>query len=436
MENFIILPNQLFSKKFLNKKFNYILWEHPHYFVKYNYNKKKLILHRASMKYYYEYLNKNGFKCKYYEYNKNITINNYFIFDPIDKIELPNTFTIIESPNFILNKNIYSEYRQKTKKFFFNSFYMWSKKKINILPNIKSQDKYNRKSLPKNIKIPNIISTKNIHNSTDQNYINEAIDYINKHFPNNYGNTDNFIFPISHSTANKFITHFIKHKLNNFGTYQDAIIKNEPFLFHSLLSSSINIGLINPTQLINKIINIKFISKANNASINNIEGFIRQLFWREYQRYCYIYYNFDNLNYFNNKKKLNKHWYNGTLGIEPVDDCIIDGFNSGYLHHIQRLMVVGNYMNLSRIHPQQGFKWFMEFSCDSYEWVMKQNVLDMVFFVSNGATMRRPYMSSSNYILKMSNYKKGKWSDIWDTKYRTFIKNNKKKLHKYRYFYK
>ena len=93
-------------------------------------------------------------------------------------------------------------------------------------------------------------------------------------------------------------------------------------------------------------------------------------------------------------------------------------------------------MNLSGISPKEGYKWFMEFSCDSYDWVMKQNVLDMVFFVSGGKTMRRPYMSTSNYVLKMSNYKKGEWCNDWDEKYREFLKKNKKLLHKYRYYYK
>jgi deoxyribodipyrimidine photolyase-related protein len=160
------------------------------------------------------------------------------------------------------------------------------------------------------------------------------------------------------------------------------------------------------------------------------------LFWREYQRYCYIYYNFNNKNYFKNNKKLNSKWYSGNTGIDPIDTCIKNGFNTGYLHHIERLMVVGNFMNLSEISPKEGFKWFMEFSCDSYEWVMNQNVYDMVFFVSGGATMRRPYISSSNYILKMSNYKKGKWSEIWDTKYKNFLKKNKDKLWKFRYHFR
>ena len=425
MNNFVILPNQLFDKKILNKEKFYIIWEHPHYLKKYNYNKKKIILHRSSMKYYYDYLVKNNFKCRYIEFHEKMDIKIYDIFDPIDNIKLPYKYNIIENPNFLLNKELYKKYRKKTEKFFFNSFYMWGKKELNILPNIKSQDKLNRKSLPKNLNIPNIES-----NDNDKKYIDEAINYVNKYFKNNYGNCENFIFPVSHKVANKFIDHFIKYKLENFGYYQDAIDKDKSYLFHSLLSSSINIGLINLNDLINKILNA-------NTKINNSEAFIRQLFWREYQRYCYIYYNFDNKKYFNNNNKLDNKWYDGSTNIKPVDDCIKKGFNTGYLHHIERLMVIGNYMNLSGIEPNEGFKWFMEFSCDSYEWVMKQNVLDMVFFVSGGATMRRPYISSSNYILKMSNYsKKDEWVNIWNRKYKNFIINNEKELYKYRYFYR
>ena len=139
--------------------------------------------------------------------------------------------------------------------------------------------------------------------------------------------------------------------------------------------------------------------------------------------------------YFKNSKKLTKAWYTGKLGVPPVDDAIKAAFDTGYLHHIQRLMIVGNYMNLSQIDSRQGFKWFMEFSLDSYEWVMYQNVYDMVFFNSGGLTMRRPYVSSSNYVLKMSNYKKDEWSDEWDELYRSFMKRNKTKLHKFRYYF-
>lgn len=424
MSIFLILPHQLFEIKHLDKSYKYIIWEHPHYFKAYNYNKKRILMHRASMKYYYDYLKSKGFQCKYVDFNDNPRLKQYLLFDPIDKIKLTGKYTIIESPNFLLNKEMYGKYRDKTKNFFFYFFYMWGKNEINVLPKVKSKDKYNRSTLPKNINIPEPPS-----NNADNKYIQQGISYINKHFKTNYGNTDDFMFPVTHKTAKKFLKAFIDKKLINFGKYQDAISQDHEFLFHSLLSSSINIGLLNPDDVIKQVLKKK-------APINSVEGFVRQLFWREYQRYCYIYYNFGDKNYFGNKKKLTKDWYDGTLGIEPVDMSIQSAFDNGYLHHIERLMVVGNFMNLSGIHPKEGFRWFMEFSCDSYEWVMHQNVLEMVFFVSGGDTMRRPYISSSNYILKMSDYQKGEWSEEWDIMYKEFIKKHKKKLHKYRYYYK
>jgi deoxyribodipyrimidine photolyase-related protein len=357
MDIFLILPTQLFEKKHLDKSYKYVIWEHPHYFTKYNYNKKKLILHRGSMRYYYDYLKNNKYKVEYVPFTEKIKITNYKIFDPVDKIKLPGKYEMIETPNFLVDKELYAKYRKKTDKFFFNSFYMWCKKEVDILPGVKSKDKYNRKSLPKNIKFPKLTS-----NKQDNKYINEAIKYVNKHFPDNYGNTDNFLYPLTHKTAKKWLNNFVKNKLSKFGPYQDAIDKDNNFMYHSILSTSINIGLLNPTDIVKLVMKNK-----KKVPINSLEGYIRQLFWREYQRYCYIYFNFNRKNYFGNKKKLTKKWYDATTGIDPIDNCIRDGFDTGYLHHIERLMVVGNFMNLYGLHPKEGFKWFMEFSCDNYE---------------------------------------------------------------------
>lgn len=425
---FLILPNQLFDKKYLDKSLHYIIWECPHFFTAYNYNKKKLMLHRASMKYYYDYLKKHNYHVSYIEYNNILEQDeSYLLYNPLNKpdiLGLPKHYKIYDkpTPSLLLSPTLITEYRKKTKKFFFNAFYMWSKQKLNIIPKIKSQDKMNR-SIIKNT--PDIKQPFESQQKLNK-YIEESIKYVQKHFPNNYGNTDNFIFPITHKDANNWLTHFIKYKSESFGTYQDFIHKDNPYLYHSLLSPLINIGLLTPLDVI----------KHLNPSIplNSYEGFIRQLFWREYQYYCYIYYDYSNKNYFNNNKKLTTEWYTGNIGIPPIDDAIKEGFNSGYLHHIRRLMVIGNYMNLCQIQPKEGFRWFMEFSCDSYEWVMYQNVYDMVFFVSGGATMRRPYISSSNYIIKMSNYKKDKWCEVWNNKYKQFIIRNKNKLIKFRYY--
>tara|TARA_B100000575_G_scaffold143994_2_gene114981 strand:+ start:9728 stop:11152 length:1425 start_codon:yes stop_codon:yes gene_type:complete len=465
MTHLIILPNQLFTINYIKDLFNnesllnylktvntnkdgkinfsklndlnIILYEHPQYFTKYNYNKKRLLLHRASMKYYYDYLkSKKVNNIKYINYSEKLPKSNkndiFIMFDPIDKIKLPYHIkhdNLIESPNFMLTKNDYTNYRQKTKTFFFNSFYNNSKKIVDIIPNIKSTDKQNRERMPKDVPIPKLLTNKP---KKDKEYIDEAILYVNKHFPKNYGTTDEFQFPISHTTANKWLKNFVDKKLKDFGTYQDFIIQDEEYLFHSCLSTSLNCGLLNPTEIIDLIRPLK-----DKFPINSYEGYIRQLFWREYQRFCYIHFDFSNKNYFGNNKKLGKEWYTGKVGIKPVDDAIISAFKYGYLHHIRRLMVIGNFMNLSEIDPMDGLKWFIEFACDSYEWVMYQNVLDMAFCVSGGGTMRKPYISSSNYILKMSNYsKKDDWVEKWDKMYRDFLDKHKKKiLDKFAYAY-
>ena len=157
---------------------------------------------------------------------------------------------------------------------------------------------------------------------------------------------------------------------------------------------------------------------------------MRQLIgWREYERMLYVldYKNLVASNYFGNSKKLTAKWYNGTTGIKPVDVTIKRAFKNGYLHHIERLMIMLNFMNLARIHPRQIYNWFMEFSCDSYDWVMVGNVYGMGYFATN--TMRKPYLSTSNYIRQMTDYKNdGYWNNVWDALFYKFLRDNKSKL--------
>jgi len=424
----VILPTTLFSIKHYPEDIDkVIIWEHPHYFESYKYNMKKLILHRASMQSYYDIVKKH-YKTeyiKYIEFNEKMDYDDYMVFDMVDKIKLPHKHTIIETPNFILNKELYEKFYNKNgkkQKVIFNNFYMWSKKEIDLYPEMKSQDKLNREKF-KETKIPSIPKI------SHDDYIKDAVKYITKHFPKNYGNVDNFNYPIDRGTALKWLKHFIKYKFKKFGPYQDFVVGGQTYMYHSVLSSSMNIGLITPNDVLKLILKYK-----NKIPLNSFEGFIRQLFWREYQRYCYIYINFKG-NYFGNKKRLTKDWYNGTTGIKPIDDMIIDGFDKAYIHHIGRLMFMGNFMNLSGIAPKEGFRWFMEFSIDSYEWVMHQNVYEMVFFITGGNTMRKPYISTSNYILNMSNYKRDEWCEKWDNMYHKFLKSHKAKLWKFRYHF-
>jgi len=443
----LILPHQLYNLKIIAsiiKKYdikNIVIWECPYYFTRLNFNKKKLILHRASMKYYFDllvanFIDTHKMKCvKYREFNQKLDANIFccnkdkiYVFDPIDNLKLP--YKIIQTPNFILEN--YDEYidryhptNEPDKKYIFNHFYMWAKAKSDIIPLVKSQDQYNRERMPK----INIIDDIYIKvDKTEQYYVNSAINYVEENFPNNIGNCNNFNFPITHDAALRQLKLFITKRFRKFGSYQDAVINGKSILYHSFMSSSINIGLINPLDV------VKIISKfKDKIPINSYEGFVRQLFWREYQRLTYITIFSKKIeNYFGNTKPLTKAWYYGALGIEPVDAAIKKGIDCAYLHHIERLMVVGNFMNLSGISPKEGYRWFMEFSIDSYDWVMGQNVYDMVFFCTT-KTAYKPYISSSNYILKMSDYKKGEWCKKWDDLYHAFLKKHRQKLWPYRF---
>lgn len=430
----LILPNQLFETKYYPKDIDtVVIYEHPHYFNGYNYNKKKIVLHKGSMAYYKDYVRDAGYKVSYIPYNKKLNIKGKsgYYFDPIDKLDgLPDNLAMLESPNFLLTLGDYADYRKKTDKYMFNAFYMWGKKRLDVMPKVKSTDKQNRHSMPSDVKIPPLPS-----NKSDLSYIKIGTKFARKSFSKNIGNVDNFVYPLTHSTAKKFLKSFIEKKLNNFGKYQDAIVMDESYLFHSVLSSSLNIGLLNPDDVMDAVLDMK-----GKTGLNNVEGFIRQLFWREWQRYTYIYIkNFGKTNYFGNNKKLGDEWYydkGNATGIPIIDDCISKGLDTAYLHHIERLMVIGNYMNLVGIHPNEGHEWFMSFSIDAYLWVMGSNVYDMVFFSDGRRSTTRPYVSSSNYILKMSDYPRGVWCDKWDELYKKFISRNRSKLKKFRYYFK
>ena len=181
-------------------------------------------------------------------------------------------------------------------------------------------------------------------------------------------------------------------------------------LFHSVISMQLNIGLITPEYILKEI--LQRYDKSKKEILHSVEGFVRQLNWREYSRllYRYAYDKMIHKNYFDNRHHLTKAWYDGELKIQPIDICIKFAFQYGYLHHILRLMVMCNFMNLMNIHPDDVYKWFMEFSLDSYDWVMINNVYSMGMFSDNGLTTSKVYISSSKYILRMSDVKKdGHW---------------------------
>ena len=420
---FILFPNTLFDIKYLDKSKSYVLYEHPLFFShkcrSLQYHKNKLILHRASMQYYYDYLKKHNFIIEYIKFNENPPKNITEMFDPVDKIlekQFQNVI-IYKSPMFLHSKDDLEDYSGKL---FHNSFKLWSINRLGLKDMDKSYDINNRFKL---VELPVIIQ----YNVGSSKFVEEAESYVNKNFKT-YGNNTKFVYPITHKQAKQLLDHFLKNKLINFGKYQDAILSEDDLiLYHSFLSSSLNIGLITPDDVIKATLKVK-----NKVPIESYEGFLRQIVgWREYMRYIYVYH-YDIMiksNHFNNKIKLPVEWYYDDFktNILPIDNCLEKVKKYGYLHHIERLMILLNYMTLKEYNPCDIYKWFLScVSIDAYDWVMATNIY--IFSYAWKPASRKPYLSSSNYILKMSNYKKDSWCDEWDKLYHNFINKKKEKL--------
>ena len=452
----LIFPHQLFNEHpALKKNREIVVIEDPLFFgdqtYPLNFHKMKLTFHRASMKFYTNKLMQNREPVHYIEYNKFNENKNYLFnwlkknsfseihFAEVDDFILnkrinreaaKHNIKIIkyQNPSFINDHNYLQEYFQNKKKYFQHFFYADQRKKFNILvDNGKpingkwSFDSENRMSIPADMKIPDLPAFR-----SNNEFISEAKIYIGNNFKNNPGSNQNFYLPISTAESEKWFDDFLCKRFSNFGSYQDAIVKNENYLFHSLLSPLINSGLLTPQYIIAKTLDH---TDLQSIPFNSLEGFIRQIIgWREFIRAVYFLegVNQRNSNFWSNTRKLNTAFYKGSTGIEPIDETIKKLLRTGYSHHIERLMLIGNFMLLCEIHPTEVYKWFMEMYVDSYDWVMVPNIYGMSQFADGGLMSTKPYISSSNYVKKMSDYKSGDWTNIWDALFWNFIHKHQK----------
>ncbi len=405
------------------------------------FHKKKIIFHRASMKAYFKYLEGLKITVEYIEYEPGKTIvdiidrlkpQHVICVDPTDyllerrlKRSLGDTLTFLISPLFINTREENKKWHEHNQKYFMQEFYKYQRRKLNILINSDgtptggrwSFDNENRKKIPKSeiTKIP-----QEPQENTNQ-FIKEARKYVLENFSNNYGLVDTFWYPITHQEAQTWPSDFLKIRFEKFGVYEDAMISGQNILYHSVLSPLLNVGLLEPIDVINQALAF---AEKNNIPINSLEGFIRQIIgWREYIRMLYEHEGsiMRNNNNWSHKRKLGLEYWAGDTGIQPIDESIHRILKTGYGHHIERLMLHGNFLFLNEINPDDVYTWFMEMFIDSYDWVMVPNVYGMTQNTSHGLMATKPYISGSNYVSKMSNYKKGEWNEIWDALYWSFI---------------
>ncbi|MEM6600918.1 MAG: cryptochrome/photolyase family protein [Verrucomicrobiota bacterium] len=450
MERTLVFPNQLFHQHPALKKGRPVMviedslfFGDPHHPAKFH--QQKLVFHRASMKAYAAHLTESGYSVEYIDYKADTTIEkvlsgissktrlDLYLADPTDFLlkkrlrrfekNADAALHFSENPSFLTRRNWNDEYFGSRKQRFMATYYKEQRKRLNILVDADGQpeggqwsfDADNRKPLPKGHNCP---EEPTASASSD---VDAAIHYVSQKFADHPGDASQFWYSTTRRGALQWLQGFLESRFQLFGDYEDAISENDTVLYHSVLTPYMNSGLITPDEVIRKALTH---AKQNNIPLNSLEGFIRQIIgWREFMRAMYECHGVEERtgNYWKCKRHIPDAFYSATTGIPPIDQVIQRTLDRSYCHHIERLMVLGNFMLLCRIHPDDVYRWFMEMFIDAYDWVMVPNVYGMSQFADGGIFTTKPYISSSNYIRKMSNYKKGTWCDVWDGLYWSFI---------------
>ncbi|MEO9533917.1 MAG: cryptochrome/photolyase family protein [Crocinitomicaceae bacterium] len=450
----VLFPHQLFEEiPFIDKVEEIILIEEFLFFRQYKFHKQKIAFHRSSMKSFEQSLKDKKVHVKYIESHDDksdvraliktlrdgASVHYFELADDWLKKRLHQdseqlNFNEYPSPLFINKLEDLSHFFKADKRNFFQTtFYKQERKKLDVLMDGTDPeggqwtfDADNRKKYPKNQTPPSI------QFQDDNPFWLEAVEYVEEFFSDNPGELQKQTYlPVNHADSNRWLQQFFEQRFYGFGDYEDAIVKSESFLHHSLLSPLINVGLLEPLAVVKS--SIEF-ATSNNIPINSLEGFVRQIIgWREFIRGMYHIKGNEmrTTNFWGFKRKIPTSFYDGTTGIEPVDDCIKKVLKNAYNHHIERLMVIGNFMLLCEFDPDDVYQWFMELYIDAFDWVMVPNVYGMSQFADGGLFATKPYISSSNYVLKMSDYKKGEWQKVWDglfwrfmLAHREFFQNN------------
>ena len=438
----LIFPHQLFHHpSWIGQTASIYLIEEYLFFKQYTFHKQKIAFHRASMKSYESYLRSLGFEVCYVEAIEDRSDIRWLIaelkqngikeisyVDPTDcwlenRIEKSCFQHQIStekwnSPMFLNSKDdLLPFFRSDKKKYHQTSFYKDERKKRGILisPDGNPEggkwtyDTDNRKKYPANKNPPHV------QFPDADAYYEEAIVYVQTHFSHHLGTLMNKpLYPANHEITDKWLDQFFENRFMEFGPYEDAILGENSLLHHSVLTPMLNVGLITPQEIIDRCL---VYAEKHHIPINSTEGFIRQIIgWREFIRGMYMARGTDqrNCNFWHFKKKIPASFYTGTTGVGPIDITIKKVLETGYCHHIERLMVLGNFMVLCEFDPDEVYRWFMEMFIDAYDWVMVPNVYGMSQYADGGLMASKPYISGSNYLMKMSNFKKGEWQAVWD----------------------
>lgn len=437
----LIFPHQLFQEHpALREGRPVVLVEEFLFFRQYKFHKQKLRFHRASMQFYKDWLEKQGFRVQYIDATREESdlrkllpvlqtegVQHIHYCEPGDNwlhkrlregaAHAGIGLTRYESAMFLNTMADLEPYFGSKKRFFQTDFYVQQRKARRILlePDGKPSggkwtfDSENRLRYPKDKRPPEMaFPPPNV-------YCQEAASYVEKHFAGNYGSLDGELrYPVTFEESEDWLEAFIQSRFSEFGAYEDAIVASESILHHSLLTPMLNVGLLTPKQVLDAVLRPEVLTRV---PLNSLEGFVRQVIgWREFIRGVYEKAGSQErtTNYWGFTRKIPASFWEGTTGIAPLDTVIRKVLQTGYCHHIERLMVLGNFMLLCEFDPDEVYRWFMELFIDAYDWVMVPNVYGMSQFADGGLMATKPYISGSNYLMKMSDFPKGEWQAVWD----------------------
>jgi len=329
----------------------------------------------------------------------------------------------IRSPMFLTSREDFCRYARERKRLRMADFYRRQRRRLGVLVDAGGRpsggrwsfDADNRRRLPRDVEPPVVPPAE------QGAHVEEVIERVATIFPDHPGDAREFCWPTTRNAARRWLADFLERRLRDFGPYEDAISSRSETVFHSLLSPVMNLGLLTPGEILERALAH---AAKEDVPIQSLEGFVRQLIgWREFVRGVYRQAGEQQAtaNFWSSGRALASSWYTGETGIPPLDDAIRIALKRGWTHHIQRLMVVANLMTLSEIRPDAACRWFMEMFVDSSDWVMGPNVYGMGLFSDGGLFATKPYICGSNYLLRMSDYRKGGWCEAVDGLYWRFI---------------
>ena len=351
--------------------------------------------------------------------------------------------TVLPSPDFLESAAESRRWFEGKRRPFMKTFYERQRKRLGLLLEADgsptgsqwSFDADNRKRLPKGYVEPGLpVVLPSRHDAAVRHLVE-------RYFPDNPGELGTLFIPYDHAGADHWLACFLQERFADFGPYEDALSGHFDSLNHSLLSPLLNIGLLDPGVVVKAAVdqatvdqatveqaavdqNISLLPTPKSIPLASLEGFLRQVIgWREFVRGIHLCHGErqGQANFWDHHRGLAGCWQDGTTGLPPLDQAIQRANRLGYNHHIERLMVISNLMLLCEIQPQEVHRWFMERYLDSYDWVMGPNVYGMGQMSDGGIFATKPYICGSNYILKMGDFRRGPWCEIWDGLYWRFI---------------